>query len=148
MRKFFALALFVFLAFNANAQSAEKITEIIDSPEATGEQAAYLAAVYSGLCQESASMEDCLAAAAEKNWIDSSKGKSQIKLKELCFLYAKALNVKGGLFYRMTKSPRYAFKEFKAMGLLDKAADPDMSVQGQNALNLLNSLAQRTEAAQ
>ena len=55
--------------------------------------------------------------------------------------------MKGGLFYKLTKAPRYAFKELKALGFLDKEADPWKKISGQDAVNLFNVCVNYAEAS-
>lgn len=140
---FFALA----LACAANAQSVEKITEIIDSDEATFGQASYLALSYAEKIDEDASYQDALQAAVELGWVkDGAEVNSALNLKEFSALCVKSTGMKGGLFYKFTKAPRYAYKELKALGFLDKEADPWKKISGQDAVNLFNVCVNYAEA--
>lgn len=145
MKKFLALFLFALTAAAASAQSAEKITQIIDSGEITYEQSAWLACSYAQLIQDDADYGQAMSAAVEKGWVSSGAvAQNPIDLKDICGLFAKATGLKGGLFYRLTKANRYAYKEIKAMGVLDAAADPSMRVNGQNAVAILNACIKKT----
>ena len=97
--------------------------------------------------EESSSDSDALEAAVQKNWIKKgSAAESPIRLDELCALYVSAAGIKGGVLCGLIKnSPRYSFRELKALGLLDQYADPAMKVDGQNALNLFNACVQAAE---
>ena len=149
MKKVFAAVFFMAASFVIHAQSMESISQIVESPVINYGQAAYLALTYSGGIDEGATESEALYEAVKKDWIKSGASDvGQIRLGELCALYAKAAGIKGGLFCRLTKnSARYSFKEFKALGLLDKAADPSMTVSGQNALSLFNSCIQAAEGS-
>jgi len=149
MKKFLLAALFLVAAISVHAQSAEKISQIVDAKEINYGQAAYLALVYAGDIEETTAESDALTAAVQKNWIKSGAVDNvAIKLGELSALYVKATGMKGGLFCRLTKnSARYSFKELKALKILDKAADPSMKVSGQNALSLFNSCIQAAEGS-
>ena len=151
MKKCLAALLFAAAALAAHAQSAQKISQIVESPELSYGQAAYIALSYSemggGIIEESSSDSDALEAAVQKNWIKKgSAAESPIRLDELCALYVSAAGIKGGVLCGLIKnSPRYSFRELKALGLLDQYADPAMKIDGQNALNLFNACVQAAE---
>ena len=134
------LALFVsFFALGAFAQSADKITEVIESNEITYEQGAWLCHSFAEENGEQASYSEAMEAAVRKGWISSGAvAQNPMALKELCGLCVKASGLKGGLFYRISKADRYAFKELKSNGILDSYSDPSMKVSGQNAVAILN----------
>ncbi len=149
MKKMLAAIVFA-MAFSvaASAQSVEKITELIDSQETTFGQASYLALSYAEKIDEDASYQDALQAAVELGWVkDGAKAGSAISLKEFSALCVKAAGMKGGLFYKLTKAPRYAYKELKALGFLDKEADPWKKISGQDAVNLFNVCVNYAEAS-
>lgn len=149
MKKVFAAVFFMAASFVIHAQSMESISQIVESPAINYGQAAYLALTYSGGIDEGASEAEALDAAVKKDFIKSGAvDVAAIKLSEFSALCLKATGLKGGLFYRVSgKSGRYAFKELKAMGLLDKAADPGMTVSGQNALSLFNACVKKAEGS-
>lgn len=140
MKKVAALIFFCLLSYVAAAQSAEKISQIIESDQITYGQSAWLACSYAYEDGESLSFEQALATATEKGWLKSGRVfDSPINLQELCGIFVKASGLKAGLFYKFTKADRYAFKELKANKTLDDAADPSMKVSGQNAMAILNA---------
>lgn len=150
MKKCLAALLFAAAALAAHAQSAQKITQIVESPELSYGQAAYIALSYSemgNIIEESSSDSDALEAAVQKKWIKSGAVVDvAIRLDELCALYVSAAGIKGGVLCGLIKnSPRYSFRELKALGLLDQYADPAMKIDGQNALNLFNACVQTAE---
>ena len=145
------LVIALFVSSTIFAQSSEMISKIIKSEKATYSQAAYLPAVYANLITEKeslgtfaqgsqASNEAALEAFKSRGWVSSSvNADSEITLGQVCYLYAKALNIKGGLFYSLFHSERYAFKEFKAKGILPSEADPDMKLSGRESIDIFNS---------
>lgn len=140
MKKMLAALFFALAVFAAHSQSAEKITEIIESGEISNEQGAWIACQFSQDVADGASYSDAMTKATEKGWFPSGEVASNpITLQNLCGLCVKACGLKCGLLYRLTKANRYAFKELKANGILDSAADPSMTVTGQNALSILNA---------
>ena len=61
-----------------------------------------------------------------------------ITLSELSFICTKLGNIKGGLFYTIFPSPRYAFRELKAKGILPQNADPDEKPSGRDVVAVFN----------
>ena len=140
MKKIFAALILTLAAFAVYAQSAEKISEIIESEEITNEQAAWIACQSAQILQDDAAYSEAMSSATQNGWLASGAVASNpISLKDYCGLCVKASGLKCGLFYRISKANRYAFKELKANGTLDGAADPSMKVTGQNALSILNA---------
>ena len=149
MKKFFPALALLMAAAAVSAQSAQKISQIVESPELSYGQAAYIALSYSDAetMDESADDTQAFEAAVQKNWIKKgSAADSPIRLDELSALYLSAVGIKGGVLCGLIKnSPRYSFRELKALGLLDQYADPAMKIDGQNALNLFNACVQAAE---
>ncbi len=140
MKKFAALVIFCLVAHAAFAQSAEKISQILESQEITYGQSAWLACSFGQIVSDDDGFEKALSEAVNKGWLKSGAvSESPASLQELCGLFVKATGLKCGLLYRLTKADRYAFKELKANGTLDAAADPSMKVSGQNALSIMNA---------
>lgn len=143
MKKYFVV-LFVLLAVQLGAfsQSFNRLSQIIDEPQVTNGQVAYLVGTYLGSVNENSTNDDAFAKLkAEGYFSESAVSETAISLKDLCGVFAKACNVKGGMMFTLTKkSSRYAFKEFKAKKWLPLNADPSMSVSGVNAIGLFNSV--------
>lgn len=138
----------------AFSQSSEIMTEIIDSEKATCAQISYLPALYANLITESDSaktigaMSDSKKSAttdafealkANAYFSEDADADSEATIAQTAFVYMKALGIKGGLFYTLFPSARYAFKELKAKGLLPIETDPSMKLSGRESLDLFNS---------
>ncbi len=149
MKKFFPALALLMAAAAVSAQSAQKISQIVESPELSYGQAAYIALSYSDAetMDESADDTQAFEAAFQRKWIkNGAVVQAAIRLDELCALYVSAAGIKGGVLCGLIKnSPRYSFRELKALGLLDQYADPAMKIDGQNALNLFNACVQAAE---
>ncbi len=149
MKKFFPALALLMAAAAVSAQSAQKISQIVESPELSYGQAAYIALSYSDAetMDESADDTQAFEAAFQRKWIkNGAVVQAAIRLDELSALYLSAVGIKGGVLCGLIKnSPRYSFRELKALGLLDQYADPAMKIDGQNALNLFNACVQAAE---
>ena len=133
MKKYF-LSIFILLAIQLGAfsQNFNRLTQIVDAPQITNGQVAYFVGTYLGTVNDNATDSEAF---------ENMKSSGYISLKDLCAVYAKACGVKGGMMFSLSKkSPRYAFKEFKAKGWLPGNADPSLKVSGVNAIGLFNSV--------
>ena len=133
---------FVLTCVVSHAQNAQRITEIVNSPVVTYSQASYVVATYLGLVSDDASFADSFNELQNKFYFAKDvKEDDKISLKNLCSLYAKATDFKGGAMYTITKkSPRYSYKEFYAKEFFKENTDPDMTVTGIEAINLFNNV--------
>lgn len=138
MRRYLSILLFLFLASGAYAQSAEVITNILESENVTFGQVCYLSAVHQELVSDNASYSDAIEALYKKGQIPTVGYESSVvPMVNLTFLYSQMWDIKGGIFYRIFHgAPRYAFKQMKADGVLPANADPGIIVSGREALNI------------
>lgn len=142
----------LFVAIPVFSQSSEQLSQIIKTEKLTYALASYLPALQAQLITD----EDSIGSFSDQSTsafdVLKSKGviaenasaDSQITLAALSDLYLKTIGIKGGLFYTITKSPRYAFKELKARGILPQEADPSMSVSGREALDIFSDCLELT----
>ena len=142
MKRIFSFLVVLFIAGFAFAQSADVVTDILNSEEVTYGQVCYLSAIHQGIIPEEASYDDAVAALLARGQIREDVGSyDSVYMVNLVFIYAQIWpNIKGGLMYRLTKgSTRYAFKKFKNDGVISENADPNQKVSGAEALNILTS---------
>ena len=164
-KKLLCVSLALLCTTLAFTQSSEILSEIIDSEKATCAQISYLPALYESQNQEdsgSAQLGTMSASKLEKastaetfnllkseSYFDSAdEADSQATIARTAFVYMKALGIKGGLFYSLFPSPRYAFKELKAKGILPSETDPDMKLSGRESIDLFNQCLEIAGGAQ
>ncbi|MBQ8681019.1 MULTISPECIES: hypothetical protein [unclassified Treponema] len=124
----------------AFSQSSEELTVILQSEKATLAQISYLPALYANLIDEKGSEAQAFEALKNTGYFsEDSSSDSEASLQDACGILVKTLGIKGGLFYSLFKSNRYAFKELKARGILPNTADPDYKLSGRDFLDLFNS---------
>lgn len=129
-------ALFGFCCFS---QNSEKISEVLDDEQISKGQAAYFVCVFKAFSDESISETEAFSVLKEKNLFSRKEvSDEQITLGKACFLIGRAAKMKGGIFYSIFHSERYAFREFKVLGILPQYSDPDQNVSGSEFLALLN----------
>lgn len=132
----------MFFATCIYAQSAEVITDMLQTKEVTYGQICYLSAIRQNLISEDASYEEAVYALYKDGqlpyFLDE---KEPAYLVNISYIYTKMLpSISGGAMFKLTKgSPRYAFKLLKADGVLSEKADPYDKVSGFEALGILTS---------
>ena len=141
MKKFvFLLLISLFVVTFASAQDSNKVTQVIESNKITYGQSAYFVAIALNLASDSTSEADCSKAISDANIIKLPEDlATTISCDDFALLCMKAWNLKGGVFYTLTQNKRYAFKEFKSLGLLPISTDPKQSLSGRTALNIISS---------
>ena len=141
MKKKLSVLFCLLLAISLYAQSADVITDILESKQATFGQVCYLAAVQQNLISENDSYENAVQVLFENAIIPNSEDPlAPIPLVDIAYIYAHLWPVEGGLMFRLTKgSPRYAFKQFQADGILSRKQDPSDFVSGAKALSIYTS---------
>lgn len=138
MKKGIVLLLILFLGFAAYGQDASKVTEILEAEQLTRAQASYIAVSWLDSANESLGFAETAQIALEQGLLkDGVDVNEPIRLDELAGLCMKAWNVPGGLFYRMTKANRYAYKELVARQFLPSNGDPSFTVSGAEGLNVM-----------
>lgn len=127
------------LASAVFAQNADKVSKILEQNEISKGEASYFVCVYKNFSEENVSDEEAFSLLAEKNLfkVGESSGED-IPLSEACLLILRTSEAKGGIFYSIFKSSRYALREFKAMGIVPKNADPNQKVSGNEFIAMIN----------
>lgn len=138
MKKFGSIIFTMFLVFSIHAQSAEAISQILESDVVTVGQVCYISAVEQGLISERSSLEDAVLALEEIGQIKPGMNKDdRMPVVNIAFIMAQLWEIKGGLMFRITKgSPRYAFKEFKSTGVILEDTDPGDYISGAEFLSM------------
>ena len=162
MKKIILSFLLAGLVFCAHAQSAQKLTEIISVNELTLGNVSYFLAIQTGLCEDDVSEKDAFKALSQAGYFPKDFDEEQdtevetkldekintpVKIKDRALLCVKAGKIKGGIMYRITKSPRYALRELKAKGLIANDADPSSFVSGRQFLAILTGIEEEKEKA-
>ena len=141
MKKKLSVLFCLLLGVSLYAQSADVITELLESNQATFGQVCYLAAVQQNLVDESSSYDNAVQVMFENGLIPNSEDAlAPIPLVDIAYIYSRLWPIEGGLMYRLTKgSPRYAFRQLQSDGIISRKADPSDFVTGAKALSLYTS---------
>ena len=139
MKKNVLILFSMFVVTFCFAQNSQKISEILETEEISKGQASYFVCVYNSFGEEDLSENESFDFLCEKFFFDESENSDEkISLSKACFLIGKSANMKGGIFYSIFKSPRYAFREFKSLGILPQNVEPNQTVSGTEFIALLN----------
>lgn len=134
---FFLLVLSMFTIFGFS-QQADKITDIIEADLFTCGQAAYICSTYLDAQTESFTYEQAMDWVLDNGLLITDKDFSMpISVAELSGLCMKTWKIPGGLFYKLTNSNRYAYKELRALGFISIFDDPAKNISGSDALNII-----------
>ena len=139
-RRVFLPVVFVFLAATAFGLTASDIEMLLDLEKMTCAQAAYYVLALA-LENPPANGEAAFAYARERDWI-SAKAQSggPVTMGYLSMLVMKAFDFKGGLMYRITGSPRYAFREMTDRGFISGRTYPGFTVSGEQFLQIAGNV--------
>ncbi|MCI1208836.1 MAG: hypothetical protein LKF96_05265 [Treponema sp.] len=84
----------------------------------------------------------------KENWFKKLPEKQQpVSTAEYSYLIAKSFGMKGGIWYSLFPSPRYAFRELEFRGILPAATDPGTKIDGSTALYILQNALDNLSAA-
>ena len=115
-------------------QTAAKLEALLETPALTWEQAA-------AFVREAAE-----AAPTDQQWLpkDASSG-DMARLNGVALLLMSSFDIKGGIFFRIAKSPHHAYRELVYKKVIRGNSDPDMPVSGPDLLLMVNRLLAMTE---
>ena len=143
---FLVFCMFMTAAF---AQSADKVTDILNSPKATYGQASYICASAKSLIEDDASYEEAFQVLKEEGFIKGSHSADEpIKIKHLAKLCVKTWDVQNSIMYRITGASRYALRVMKAEGVIADSKDPSSIPSGIDLLNIITACLDRYETSE
>ena len=128
----------IFTAMAIHAQSADCISELLETQKATMGQVSYLCASHLGIIEESASYEEALTAMKEAGVIRNSKRitvNTPVRMGQFTLILSKCWNIQESLFYKLLKNKRYAFMQCKALGIIPTSTTSVKIVTGREVLN-------------
>jgi hypothetical protein len=128
------------LALGAGAQSNSAIDELLAERQASFGRAAYMVLAARELLPEDATPEQAVQALAGLGWKLRVRAAAEpLTLGEYCRLVMIALQIKGGLMYRLLPGPRYAARELAYLGFIKGDRSPYRSLSGEEALRILQA---------
>jgi hypothetical protein len=138
---FFRILTVVFLcaAIPASAQSNERMDAFLAEDRASFGNAAYFVLAAAGMISEEESVEKAVGKLREQDWpVPEKPAGSSITLGEYCLLLMKALEIPGGIMYRIIPGPRYAAREMDYLEFIAGNSHPGRTISGEEALRMLS----------
>jgi hypothetical protein len=84
--------------------------------------------------------------AAERDWVPKNADSGdRASLEGVSLLIMQGFGIKGGLFYNVSKSPHYAYRELTYKNVIQGRADSDMDVSGEFLLFMIGEVLSRFE---
>ncbi len=138
------LFLAALLAFSLAAQDAAFLDRASAATALAPADAAYLVMVAAERSEAGSTPEKALEAAIALGAMKAGVG-DRLNLGEYSLLVMKAFGLKGGLFFSLFPSPRYAYKELVYKGFLQGDVDPADPLSGALALRVVGAVLETRE---
>ena len=79
--------------------------------------------------------------ASERKWLPKkAAGNDEARLDGISLLCMRSFDIKGGMWYSITKGPHYAYRELAYRDVIQGRADPGMKVSGERLLFLVGRI--------
>lgn len=148
LRSGLVLLVFLFTGSLLLAQSNDMIDSILTEEPATAGSAAYVALTAAELLSDDASRDRAVQVAVEAGWLpEDTSAEQPATFGQLAYLLMEAIEVQGGLMYRILPGPRYAAREFVYQGWSPERRSPGEQVSGQFLIRVTGNFLDKVEVA-
>ena len=132
------VCLFLLCVGGLHAQSADFMTQLLETKNVTYGQVCYFTALYQGSIPETASQQDAFDFINKSGYVykDSVTAADSVTMADLSYLIIKTFNVKGGIMYSLFPTPRYALRLLESDGLVSQFTDPSGKIKGSDFIAL------------
>ncbi|MDR3020803.1 MAG: hypothetical protein LBU66_07870 [Treponema sp.] len=132
---FITFFLFIFFSFHLFALSpAEELETLLGTNTVTYAQAARFVLDASNTYITD-NQDEAFRFAMEKNWLPKNAQANQAaRLDALSLLFMKTFQIKGGIFYSIFQTPRYAYREMAYRNFISGRIEPGMNITGERLL--------------
>jgi hypothetical protein len=126
------------------AQTAGRLNALLESAGVNYAETAMLILPAAGLAGEDVSAETAFEEARTRGFLPKNvRPGGAVRLGDLAFFMMRAFDMKGGLFYTLFPGPRYAYREFVHLKLIQGRNDPALTVSGERLLRILGRVLDR-----
>ena len=124
------------------SQTAGKLEILLNEKELNWSQAtAFVLEAADVKVQEASPADLAFSFAAEQKWLPKNAASGETaRLNGVALLLMQSFELKGGLFYRLSKSPHHAYRELVYKNVIRGNTDPDMPVSGQELLLMVSRI--------
>ena len=119
-----------------SAQTAAELEALLETPAVSYDQAARFVLLSGNPAFEGNAYEQAVA----NGWLKNSAPDSPVTLGNFSFLIMKTFDMKGGMMYSFFPGPRYAFRSMVSRSYIQGAADPSMTISGEQFLLILGKV--------
>ncbi len=138
-RVYVATVILCFVAGALSAQAADRIDGVLAEPALQYGSAAYVLLGVNGLVDPDASAEQAIEVLENLGFaIEGKSPHDAVNLGELSLLVMRVFEIDGGLMYTLFRQPRYAARELEFRGIIQGRAFPEMAVNGERAIRVIN----------
>ncbi|HTH14345.1 MAG TPA: hypothetical protein VMB23_08105 [Spirochaetia bacterium] len=128
------------LATSLAAQSNDRLDELLSQAQARLDSTSYLLLASSGVVAEDATPDAAFAAAQSAGWIGKDRQPGDgVSVEDLSFLVMKSQKLSGGIEWMFLPSPRAAYREMDAKGLINSSAGPKRLVAGDEVIRTFSA---------
>jgi len=139
-RKTIIFLLFFTLSAPLFAQTAAKLEALLDEPELTWSAVAAFV-LEASAAADSLNQQEAFSFASEREWLPKDAAPADTaRLNGVALLLMRSFDLRGGIFYNLSKTPHYAYRELVYKGLIRSETDPDMPVSGRDLLLIISKL--------
>jgi hypothetical protein len=132
--------------FTAGAQSNEVIDRLLEEEEASFARALYLVQSAAGRIEERVPPGKAYAGFDAGQWnLEDAAADEEITLGQYSQLLMRALEIPGGIMYRILPGPRYAARELEYLGFVRGSGAPGRPVSGSEVMYILGRALQWKE---
>ncbi len=128
------------------SQSAQKVSEMVNAQTVSLLDVSYFAATYLNVVESTTSEEYSLNALERYARLSKIKDEqSALTYKDFAYFCMQVWDIKGGLFFALSESPRYAFRELQTMNIIHPLTQPNEIITGVEALSVMTRIIEHSE---
>ena len=142
---FFLAVLFILLCFPLHSQSDLIIDHLLEEKNAGFGNAVYIVLTAVEEIPTDTSLQNAVLHLADKNWKLKQRDIDEpIRVGEFSLIVLKAFSIKGGIFFRIFPTPRYAAREFVYLDLIPYDRNPYGYISGEEVLYIVGKMLDMT----
>jgi len=145
MKKIIISFFLLLISAAINAQTADEIQTLLETPAVSYEQAARFVLeaadviISYGKSSDLDAAQNAMSYAVERNWLPKkAAAQDAISLESLSLLIMRAFRLKGGPMYTWSKSAHYSYREMVYKDFIRGRTDPQMKVSGETMLSIVS----------
>ena len=120
------------------AQSNELLDAFLEEDQASLGKTAYFTLLAAEMIAEDATESDAVSKLKDQGWgVEADGADRPVTMGELSYIVMRALEIPGGLMYRLAPGPRYASRELVYLGIVQRRNNPSRVPSGREVLRVI-----------